>query len=127
MKSKTGNNIFLEMLEEAKNDKNVNIDLNDIKYEDLLNLEKNNKFNKFKKNIEFCLFKTDYNNDEGISIIYKFDYENDKSTSTFFVQTVMEIIKFLENFFIGLDYVELIREIDCPSKELSLLVCFKKL
>lgn len=89
--------------------------------------EEKNKVHRFRKDIFFCCFKTEYEDTPAVMSVFTMKLPGPISGSSASSEIVMDVVSFMEKMLSPIDKIEFSRNIDYSSKNIALLTIIKKI
>jgi len=89
--------------------------------------EKDKILNKFKKDIYFCMYKTKYEEDDSIIMLFTMELPGPVTGSSASSEIIMDLVDLLEKLLMPIDYMNLSRDIEGSRKNIATLTLIKKI
>lgn len=89
--------------------------------------EDENKVHRFRKDIFFCCFKTEFEKEPAVICVFTMKLPGPISGSSASSEIVMNVISFMEKLLSPIDKIEFSRNLDYSSKNIALLTIIKKI
>jgi len=121
-----GNHKILKMIVQAKlNGEKISSKLSPI--EIIRKAEEDKNLNRFKKDIFFCVYKTEYEGEEAVIMIFTMQLPGPITGSSASSDVVMGLVSFLEKLLTPIDNMDFNRNIEGSRKNIATLTVIKKI
>lgn len=89
--------------------------------------ERDEVLNKFRKDIYFCMYKTKYEDEEAIIMLFTMELPGPVTGSSASSEIIMDLVALLEKLLMPIDYMNLGRDIEGSRKNIATLTLIKKI
>lgn len=121
-----GNHKILKMFVQAKlNGEKISRKLSPI--EIIRKAEEDKNLNKFKKDIFFCVYKTEFKNKESIIMVFTMQLPGPVTGSSASSEVVMSLVSLLEKLLMPIDHMDFNRNIEGSRKNIATLTIIKNI
>ena len=121
-----GNHKILKMFVQAKlNGEKISSKLSPI--EIIRKAEEDKNLNKFKKDIFFCVYKTEFKNKESIIMVFTMQLPGPVTGSSASSEVVMSLVSLLEKLLMPIDHMDFNRNIEGSRKNIATLTIIKNI
>lgn len=121
-----GNHKILKIFVQAKlNGEKISNKLSPI--EIIKKAEEDKNLNKFKKDMFFCVYKTEYQGEDAIIMIFTMQLPGPITGSSASSEVVMGLVSLLEKLLMPIDHMEFNRNIEGSRKNIATLTIIKKI
>ena len=105
----------------------LHVDSNISPLDALKKAEEDKVLNKFKNDIYFCMYKTDYEEEEAIIMFFTMMLPGPTTGSSASSEIIMDLVALLEKLLMPIDHMNLSRDIDGSRKNIATLTLIKKI
>jgi len=121
-----GNHKILKMFVQAKlNGEMISSKLSPI--EIIKKAEEDKNLNKFKKDIFFCVYKTEYQQEDAVIMVFTMQLPGPVTGSSASSEVVMDIVSLLEKLLMPIDNMDFNRNVEGSRKNIATLTVIKKI
>jgi hypothetical protein len=121
-----GNHKILKIFVQAKlNGEKISKDMSPIDI--IRKAETDKNLNKFKKDIYFCVYKTEYEGEDSIIMVFTMQLPGPITGSSASSDIIMGIVTLLEKLLMPIDNMDLNRNIEGSRKNIATLTIIKKI
>jgi len=121
-----GNHKILKMFVQAKLD-GEKIPSNLSPIDIIKKAEKDKNLNKFKKDMFFCVYKTDFENEDAVIMVFTMQLPGPITGSSASSEVVMGLVSLLEKLLMPIDNMNFDRNIEGSRKNIATLTIIKKI
>ena len=89
--------------------------------------EEDKNLNKFKKDIFFCVYKTEFKNKESIIMVFTMQLPGPVTGSSASSEVVMSLVSLLEKLLMPIDHMDFNRNIEGSRKNIATLTIIKNI